>query len=1169
MRNAAAAGHADIRAYSDRFTALASTAAVDARTNTATVASDAEVPIYWLSTTTTRAAVATGYADFYDGNWGDASARTESGTSTALDDSDASSVATGSNLDGTAATGGELGTSSVAGWWLSGGDLGSRPAPGSVSRRLLALSPVFEKDATTLVTNEGETPKSMQGAWWAAQGFTTGNHSEGYLLHAVWLDASAGSAYSAADTHVRIVPEKRDGTPQPVGNHLAELASPATIASGPDAFTAPPGTVLEPGTKYFVVVNRTIADWEARVKLVLTDSNDEQSGFGWEIGNTRRHHPEGDSAPIGGSPKSLSMRVTGREVTNNPPVFNPNTATREVEENTTTVTALGDPIPEATDADDDALTYTLEGTDAGSFTFDDTTRQISTKAGVDYNFEAKNRYTVEVKADDGNAGGTGTITVTIDVGDDPNEKTDRPDAPTVAATSGVSTSLDVSWVAPGVAGGPDITGFKLRYRKTAGTPPWTEVAGLAAADTVRTIGSLETGTEYEVQVQALNGEGDSDWSLSGTGSTSTPVPNRSPVFDPNTAMRTVRENASAGVAVGDPIAAATDDDGDALTYTLEGADAGSFAFDDTTRQISTKAGVDYNFEAKNRYTVEVKADDGNAGGTGTITVTIDVGDDPNEKTDTPGAPTVAATSGVNTSLDVSWVAPGLNGGPDITGFKLRYRKTAGTPPWTEVAGLAAADTVRTIGSLETGTEYEVQVQALNGEGDSDWSLSGTAKTGNNAPAFTPNTAMRTVAENTSAGVAVGDPIPEATDADDDALTYTLEGTDAGSFAFDASSRQISTGTGVSYNFEATKNSYEVVVKADDDKGGTGTITVTIDVGDDPNEKTDTPGAPTVAATSGVNTSLDVSWVAPGLNGGPDITGFKLRYRKTAGTPPWTEVAGLAAADTVRTIGSLESGTEYEVQVQALNGEGDSDWSLSGTAKTGNNAPAFTPNTAMRTVAENTSAGVAVGDPIPEATDADDDALTYTLEGTDAGSFAFDDTTRQISTKAGVDYNFEAKNRYTVEVKADDGNAGGTGTITVTIDVGDDPNEKTDTPGAPTVAATSGVNTSLDVSWVAPGLNGGPDITGFKLRYRKTAGTPPWTEVAGLAAADTVRTIGSLETGTEYEVQVQALNGEGDSDWSLSGDREDGEQRAGVHAEHGDAHGGGEHLGGRGGRGSDP
>ena len=53
-------------------------------------------------------------------------------------------------------------------------------------------------------------------------------------------------------------------------------------------------------------------------------------------------------------------------------------------------------------------------------------------------------------------------------------------------------------------------------------------------------------------------------------------------------------------------------------------------------------------------------------------------------------------------------------------------------------------------------------------------------------------------------------------------------------------------------------------------------------------------------------------------------------------------------------------------------------------------------------------GVAIGLPIG-ATDADDDALTYSLSGDDASSFALNTVSGQISTSAALD--FEFKNTY--------------------------------------------------------------------------------------------------------------------------------------------------------------
>ncbi len=94
----------------------------------------------------------------------------------------------------------------------------------------------------------------------------------------------------------------------------------------------------------------------------------------------------------------------------------------------------------------------------------------------------------------------------------------------------------------------------------------------------------------------------------------------------------------------------------------------------------------------------------------------------------------------------------------------------------------------------------------------------------------------------------------------------------------------------------------------------------------------------------------------------------------------------------------------------------------------NSTPRFVDgNHTQRTVAENTAKGVNIGNPIA-ATDADNDALTYTLGGPDAKSFEIDNTTGQLKTRANLDY--ETKDTYTVTVTVSDG--GLTVTITVII-----------------------------------------------------------------------------------------------------------------------------------------
>ena len=102
VQTAAAAGHAAIQDYSEGFRAVASTADIDARDNTATTG--AGTNIYWLDGNQ----VADDNADFYDGDWDDeANATDESGAARSLS-AFADLPWTGSNDDGTERFGGNV-----------------------------------------------------------------------------------------------------------------------------------------------------------------------------------------------------------------------------------------------------------------------------------------------------------------------------------------------------------------------------------------------------------------------------------------------------------------------------------------------------------------------------------------------------------------------------------------------------------------------------------------------------------------------------------------------------------------------------------------------------------------------------------------------------------------------------------------------------------------------------------------------------------------------------------------------------------------------------------------------------------------------------------------------------------------------------------------------------
>ncbi len=102
IQAAAAGGHSGVRAFSDGFRAVASTAAVDARENTWT--RTVGVPVYWLG----GGKLADDYADFYDGSWDtEAGATDESGGARGVT-GDGDRAWTGSDHDGTEAFNGRI-----------------------------------------------------------------------------------------------------------------------------------------------------------------------------------------------------------------------------------------------------------------------------------------------------------------------------------------------------------------------------------------------------------------------------------------------------------------------------------------------------------------------------------------------------------------------------------------------------------------------------------------------------------------------------------------------------------------------------------------------------------------------------------------------------------------------------------------------------------------------------------------------------------------------------------------------------------------------------------------------------------------------------------------------------------------------------------------------------
>ena len=735
--------------------------------------------------------------------------------------------------------------------------------------------------------------------------------------------------------------------------------------------------------------------------------------------------------------KSTTLPIEVIPPLNSPPVFTEGaTTTDTIAENTAAGTNIGDAVI-ATDVNTgDTLTYTLGGTDAAAFDIDSATGQLKTKAALDY--ETQNAYSIVLTVSDGRV--TDTITVTINISN-VNE------APVFAVSSSTTHTVAENTAAGENIGSPmsatDDDGDTLSY-SLSGTD-----AGKFSIDStngqLRTNAPLdyETKTSYTVTITASDSTDST--TITVTINVINKTENRAPVFsEGSSATRSVAENTGSGVDIGS-VVAATDDDGDTLSYSLSGTDASSFSIDSTIGQLKTGAAL--NFEDKSSYTFTITVSDETF--TDTITVTINV-------TDANDAPIF--TDGESTSRSVAEdTATGNNIGSVVAATDADNDTLTYSLSGTDASSFSIDST---IGQLKTGA-------ALNFEDKSSYTFTITVSDetftdtitvminvtdANDAPIFTDGeNTSRSVAENTANNIGS---VVAATDADNDTLTYSLGGTDAASFGIVGTSGQLQTSAALDYE---TKSSYTVTVSVSDGKGGTDSITVTINVTDVSEVTNNVPvsevtnNVPVSEVTNNVPVFADGTTTtrsvaentAANTNIGSAVSatdddGDTLSYSLSG-----TDVASFGIVGTsgqLQTSAALdyETKSSYSVTVSVSDMRGGTDSitvtiNVTDVSEVTNNVPVFADGTTTtRSVAENTAANTNIGSAV-SATDADNDTLTYSLGGTDAASFGIVGTSGQLQTSAALDY--ETKSSYTVTVSVSDGK-GGTDTITVTINVTD-------------------------------------------------------------------------------------------------------------------------------------
>ena len=692
-------------------------------------------------------------------------------------------------------------------------------------------------------------------------------------------------------------------------------------------------------------------------------------------------------------------------------------------------------------------------------------------------------------------------------------------SPVITGTAQVGQSLYASLGSVADADGPSIIVASYQWIRVDGATE-TDITG--ATITPYTPVADDVGKQLKVRASFTDDLGNPESRTSPATQAVQAAGNNAPEFTEGTSTtRSVAENTASSRNIGTAIAATDANSGDTLRYTLGGTDMASFAIVSTSGQLQTRAALD--FETKSSYAVTVSVSDGN-GGSDSIGVTITV-TDVNEQPGRPAAPSVGATANSDTSLDVSWAAPGLNGGPAITGYNLQYRQgTTGsfTNGPQNVSGTSAMIT-----GLTAGTSYQVQVRALNGETPSDWSSAGTGSTSSTAqPTLTLDIDPNRFGE--AAGSVQICVVPSAVSTQRVTVQVaTADGTATAPGDYVAHS-----GT-VALQPQQQRACFTVTLVDDADAEGDETFTVRLS---NPVNATlggaravatitivDNDGGANVAPTftEGTSTTRSVAENTPsGANIGAPVaatdadSGDTLEY--TLGGTDIKSFGIHLNTGQLLTLDALDFETKpsYAVSISVSDGNGGTDSIEVAITVTDVDEQPLAPQSPRVTKTEEGTSLMVEWSP-PPATGTTFYDLRYRAEG---GTDWIDGPQNVNGTNATIT-GLDADTEYEVQVRGD--NAQGAGPWSPSGSTRKPPSRpRTSAPGAPRNLTAVGGDGQVVLTWRAPSSDGGAAITDYEYRIDRRN---PWISTG---STETTYTVTGLVNGTSYTFQVRAVNRRG-------------------------------------------
>ena len=278
-----------------------------------------------------------------------------------------------------------------------------------------------------------------------------------------------------------------------------------------------------------------------------------------------------------------------------------------------------------------------------------------------------------------------------------------------------------------------------------------------------------------------------------------------------------------------------------------------------------------------------------------------------------------------------------------------------------------------------------------------------------------------------------------------------------------------------------------------------------------------PGAPLNVALSRGNGFLDVTWSAPGQNGGRAISGYEVAWQPEGG--------GVVSASTSTLgyrIGDLRNGVAYSVFVKAQNAVGASQ-----PSQTQRMTPADAPGKPEGVSADahdghihvnwqppKDNGGLEISGYLVSVTPAGGETKTFEAA---AGSTTYD----VPELLNGLAYSIHVAARNLVGTSSPSANVSAT---------------PAGLPSSPREVFASRGDGRISIGWEPPSDNGGLEIEGYEVSWEPASNPETNPEDAGasggsaaLAAGDDNHTIEGLINGITYSVSVSARNQLGSSE----------------------------------------